>query len=150
MREVVEQTGHPVAMSEAEEKARLDLIDQIGREAVLIGAPPYPNLRERAAAVKDSLVYSLFFRLYSQGGVHPFRMSLLPLLEDVPDQNAVLVRAMPKAAPVDDPYYLCAVLLIVTLDRLRSAEPGLALPSFKPLKSRLMELKSAYDEEGRT
>lgn len=63
----------------------------------------------------------------------------------MPDLDSVLVRPEPAASPIDDPYYLCAVLLIVALDRLSAAEPGLRLPSMEPLKAGLLELKTDID-----
>jgi len=146
--EVSSLISQPIEIPAADDAARRDLIEQIAKEAAAAGAPPYPSLQERARQVRGSLAYSLLFRLYSQGGVHPFRQSLLPLLQDMPERKAVLVHAHPKEGPVDDPYYLCAVLLVIALERLSGLEPGLQLPSVEPLKRQLMDLKRDIDAEG--
>jgi hypothetical protein len=143
--EVSSLVGQPIGLSEADEVAHRQLIEQIADEAVAAEAPPYPGLKERAKDAEESLSYSLLFRLYSQGGVHPFRQSLLPLIEDMPKRDAVLIRARPQEGPVDDPYYLAAVLLMITLERLSELQPSLQLPSVEPIKRELMDLKQEID-----
>jgi hypothetical protein len=143
--EVSSLVGQPIGLSEADEVAHRQLIEQIADEAVAAEAPPYPGLKERAKDAEESLSYSLLFRLYSQGGVHPFRQSLLPLIEDMPKRDAVLIRARPQEGPVDDPYYLAAALLMITLERLSELQPSLQLPSVEPIKRELMDLKQEID-----
>jgi hypothetical protein len=58
----------------------------------------------------------------------------------------VLIAGSPTHAGVEDPYYLCGFLTALALDRLRSFEPGLELPSFQPELRRLVRLKEALEE----
>jgi hypothetical protein len=146
--EVSTLISQPIELAPVEEAARQELMERVAKDAAAAGAPPYPSLQERARQVQGSLAYSLLFRLYSQGGTHPFRQSLLPLLKDVAERRAVLVQAEPQELPVDDPYYLCAVLLVIALEKLSATEPGLQLPSVEPLKKQLMDLKHDIDAEG--
>jgi Family of unknown function (DUF5677) len=145
--EVSSLLGHPVGLSEVDEVVHRQLIEQIANEAVAAEAPPYPGLKERAKDAEESLSYSLLFRLYSQGGVHPFRQSLLPLIEDMPKRDAVLIRARPREGPIDDPYYLTTVLVVITHERLSELQPTLQLPSVEPIKRQLMELKQEIDAD---
>jgi hypothetical protein len=146
VREVTEQISLPIELSVDEEQARRDLIARIAKDAEEVGAPAYPPLQQRAQEVSSSLAYSLFFRLYSQGGAHPYRMSILALLRDVPERRAALILGEPDRQPVDDPYYLTGVLMIVVHRRLAEKEAGLGLPSVVPLEARLAELKSELDQ----
>jgi Family of unknown function (DUF5677) len=145
--EVGSLLGDRIGLPEADEVARRKLIEQIADEAVAAEAPPYPRLKERAKDAEESLSYSLLFRHYSQGGVHPFRQSLLPLIEDMPKRGAVLIRARPQEGPIDDPYFLTAVLVVITLERLSGLQPSLQLPSVEPIKRKLMDLKQEIDAE---
>jgi hypothetical protein len=146
--EVTAITGQPIEITPEETRALAEFSAQIALEAASADVKPFPSLRERAAEVDADLGYSLLFRLYSQGGVHPYGQALLPLLEDLPDRSGVLIRETPGEEPIDDPYYLAGVLLLIALEKLAEVEPGLRLPDLEEAKLEFLAMKHEIDARG--
>jgi hypothetical protein len=145
---VASVTGEHIDVPEELDTAQAEVSSRIAAEAAAAGAPPLPNLRDRAKEVGADLGYEFLFRLYSQGGVHPTRQSIVMLIEDLEPQQAVVLHEKPPAGPIDDPYYLAGALGCIALQTLSRLEPGLSLPDLDPVRAEFLAIKQAIDERG--
>ena len=77
--------------------------------------------------------------------MHVYRSGLFALLEDEPEAGGVRIRERPAAHPIDDPYYLVGVFLVIALEKLAETAPGLKLPDMEPWKKELYAIRDAID-----